>query len=440
MRKTGFIAVAILVLCTGFAVAGGTHEAQGTASSSKPVQITFLNSKGEITAQLQTLFQNFTKDNPSITVNLTAAGAGVNPFQQLMTMYASGNAPAVAMVDASDLPKLAPKFLDLSGQKWVSDAVPGSLALGTINGTLVGFPFTIEGYGLIYNKAVLDKAYGGSFDPSSIRTINDLKTAFEKVQAIGVAPVVITPLNWSLGSHYLGIAAGDQSSDPAKVAQFIADLKAGKVNLANNQVYNGLMESLQLMAKYNLGKADPMAVTYAQGPEYLAKGQAGFWFMGTWAWPQIAEFNTSKASYGFVPVPISNNPSDYGNTQIPAGPTKYLGLDKTQNSPAQQAAAEKLLNWMVYNPTAQKELIDSAGIVMAFKNVTLPSPNDLNRSMQAYITAGKASEFAANLFPPDHWEVLGAPMQEFFVGKITKAQLFKTIEDYWIKVGQREKS
>lgn len=438
MRKTIFVAAALLVACAGLAVAGGSRETQGTAP--KAVQITFLNSKGEITAQLQTLFQNFTKDNPSITVNLTAAAVGVNPFQKLMTMYASGNAPAIAMVDASDLPKLAPKFLDLSGQKWVSDAVAGSLALGTIDGTLVGFPFTIEGYGLIYNKAVLDKAYGGSFDPSSIRTINDLQTAFEKVQAIGVAPVVVTPVNWSLGSHYLGIAAADQSSDPAKVAQFIADLKAGKVNLAQNKAYNGIMDTLQLLAKYNLGKADPMAVTYDKGPEYIGKGQAGFWFMGTWAWPQISQFNSSNASYGFVPVPISNNPSDYGNTEIPAGPTKYLGLDKTQNSAAQQVAAEKLLDWMVYNPTAQKELIDSAGIVMAFKNVTLPSPNELNKSMQSYITAGKASEFAANLFPPDHWGVLGAPMQEFFVGKITKAQLFKTIEDYWIKAGQREKS
>ena len=32
----------------------------------------------------------------------------------------------------------------------------------------VGIPFAVEGYGLIYNKQVLDKATNGNFDPSSI--------------------------------------------------------------------------------------------------------------------------------------------------------------------------------------------------------------------------------------------------------------------------------
>lgn len=437
MKKALLFALSFLLIGAAFAVASGSKESSGAASSSKSVSITFLNSKGEITAQLQTLLGEFSKQNPSITVNLTAAGSGVNPFQKLSTMYASGNAPAVAMLDPSDLPKLASKFLDLSGQKWVSDAVKGSLSLGRVNGKLVGFPFTIEGYGLIYNKKILDKAYGGSFNPASIRTINDLKTAFEKVKAIGVAPIIVTPMNWSLGNHYLGIASSDQSPDPAKIVQFINDMKAGKVNLSQNKVFNGVMDTLKLMAQYNLAKSDPMAVTYNQGPEYLGKGKAGFWFMGTWAWPQISKFNSSNSTYGFVPVPISNNPSAYGNSEIPAGPTKYLALDKTQNSKAQQAAAEKLLNWMVYNPTAQKELVDKAGVVMAFKNVTVPSPNELNKSMQSYIKAGKTSDFAANRFPPDHWGILGAPMQKFFVGKMSLAQLYTAIEDYWKKVGQQ---
>ncbi len=435
MKRFSLIALSFLLIGGALAMASGSKESSGTSSQPKAVTITFLNSKAEITAQLQDLLTMFHKDNSSITVNLTTAGSGVNPFQKLTTMYASGNGPAVAMLDPSDLPKLAPKLVDLSGQKWVSDAVPGSLALAKVNSKLVGFPFTIEGYGLIYNKSVLDKAYGGSFDPSSIRTINDLQKAFEKVKASGVAPIIVTPMNWSLGNHYLGIASSDQSSNPAQIAAFIKKLEAGNVNLSQNKVFNGLMDTLQLMAKYNKAKADPMAVTYNQGPEILGKGQAGFWFMGTWAWPQISKFNTDNSKFGFIPVPISNNASDYGNSQIPAGPTKFLTVDKTQNSAAQQAAAEKLLNWMVYNSGAQKELVDKAGVVMAFKNVKLTSPNELNNSMESYIKAGKTSDFAANRFPPDHWGVLGAPMQKYFAGKMTRAQLYQAIESYWKKVG-----
>jgi raffinose/stachyose/melibiose transport system substrate-binding protein len=433
MKRVTSIALSFLLICAGLAFANGSKESSSSTqstSSNKPVQITILNTKGEIAAQLKTLSAAFSKENPGITLSVDSVPTGTSPFQALTTRYASGNAPTLDMLDPSDLPKFADKFLDLSGQEWVAQAASGTLSLGTINGKLVGFPFTVEGYGLIYNKAVLDKAYGGSFDPSSIKTRDDLKAAFEKVKASGVAPIIVTPMDWSLGNHFLGIGYGDQSSDPAKVVQFLSDLKAGKVDLSKNAVMNGLLDTLDLMGQYNKGKDDPMAVTYDDGPKILGSGQAGFWFMGTWAMPQIAGFDKT-GTYGFIPVPISNNASDYGNAQIPAGPTKFIGLDKSQSTPEQQAAAEKFLNWVVNSSTAQKILIDQAKIVMAFKNVKLKPTDPLGKSMVAYMSAGKTSDFAANRVPADHWKILGADMQKYFVGKMSRADLFKAIKSYW---------
>lgn len=120
------------------------------------------------------------KENPNITVEVIPATAGQSPFEKVTSMYASGNAPTMAMLDPGDIAKFKDKFLDLSSEKWVSDAIDGALNAATVDGKVIAFPFAVEGYGLIYNKAVLDKAYGGNFDPSSIKTRDALEEAFKK--------------------------------------------------------------------------------------------------------------------------------------------------------------------------------------------------------------------------------------------------------------------
>ena len=423
----------VLSLISGCGTSNSSNQGSSSTTADKTVKITFLNSKGEIEAQLEDAAKEFTKENPNIKVEVIPASAGQSPFEKVTAMYASGNAPTMAMLDPGDISKFKDKFLDLSNEKWVKDAVPGALNAATIDGKVIAFPFAIEGYGLIYNKAVLDKAYGGNFDPNLIDTRNALEEAFKKIEASGVKAIEISPMDWSLAAHFLPIAYADQSKDPAKVAEFLSDLKAGKVNLMDNKVFNGLFDTFDLMKKYNIDKNDPMAPTYDRGPELIGKSEVGFWFMGNWAWPQIQTFDTANEKYGFVPIPISNDPSEYGNKGIPVGVTKFIGIDKTQNDTQQQDAAKKFLDWLVYNPTGQEMLVTKAQVIPAFKNITLEPQDPLAKSILSYIKSGNTLEFMTTL-PPDHWSKLGAPMQKYLAGKIDRQQLFNDIENYWKNV------
>ncbi|MEW8997477.1 MAG: ABC transporter substrate-binding protein [Thermoanaerobacter sp.] len=410
-------------------------ESNSTATATKTVKITLLNSKGEIQAQLEDAAKAFTKENPNITVEVIPAAAGQSPFEKVTAMYASGNAPTMAMLDPGDIAKFKDKFLDLSGEKWVEDAIDWTLSVARVDGKVIAFPFAVEGYGLIYNKAVLDKAYGGNFDPSSIRTRDALEEAFKKVEATGVKALEISPMDWSLGAHFLTIAYAAQSKDPAQVAQFLSDLKAGKVDLANNKVFNGLMDTFDMMKKYNIDKDDPLSPTYDRGPELIGKGEVGFWFMGNWAWPQIKEFDTANEQYGFIPVPISNNPGDYGNSQIAVGPSKFIGIDKTQNNAVQQDAAKKFLNWLVYSQTGQDALVNKANVIPAFKNITLEPQDPLAKSIGQYMKESNTLKLEFNtILPPDHWSKLGASMQKYLAGKIDRKGLIDEIENYWKNV------
>ena len=52
---------------------------------------------------------------------------------------------------------------------------------------IYGIPYSTAGIGLVYNKTVLDKAVGGDFDPSTIKTRSDLAELFDQIEATGAA-------------------------------------------------------------------------------------------------------------------------------------------------------------------------------------------------------------------------------------------------------------
>jgi raffinose/stachyose/melibiose transport system substrate-binding protein len=423
MKKVKWLLVVVSLLTT-VSLFGGTGMA------AKKVKIELFNSKGEIQSQLEDMAKLFSKENRGLSMEIIPCPAGQSPFERVSVLYSSGMAPTLLMLDGGDLPKLKNKFVNLSKEKWVKDAADNTLDDGKIDGKVIAFPFAVEGYGFIYNKAVLTKCFGDKFDPASIKTIKDLGNTFKKVAAAGMAPLIVSPMDWSLAAHFLAIAYREQSKNPAVVNKFLQNLQKGKADLNNNKVFNGLLDTFDLMKKYNQAKADPLAVTYEKGPEVLGKGQVAFWFMGNWAWPQIKSFDTTNGAYGFIPVPTSNDPNDYANSQIIASPTKMVAIDASQNSKKQQAAAKKFLKWLVYSKSGQNALVNKCNIIPAFKNITMTPADPLAKSIKQFLVNKKTMP-AMNVMPPDHWAHCGALMQKYLAGKSDRAALLKGITDYW---------
>jgi len=433
MKKIKLISLVLSALLATSVLAGCSSKNNESAGNSqagvaKDVKITFLNSKGEIQAQMEEAAKAFTKDNPNIQVEVIAAPAGGSPFEKVTSMYASGNAPSLSMLDPGDILKFSDKFLDLTNEKWVADAADKSLdVVKTNDGKVMAFPVTVEGAGIIYNKNVLDKA---GVDPKSIKTTKDLEDAFSKVKAQGIAPAAVAPMDWSLAGHLLPVAYATQSKDSKEISKFLDDLKAGKVDLTQNKQFNGVLDTLDVLKKNNIDSKDPLAGTYENDQQYIGSGKVGFWFMGNWAWPQIKDFAGDNSNFGFIPVPVSNNSGDYGNAGIPVGVTKFIGVDKVNNNADQQAAAKKFLEWLVYNKTGQDILVNKANVIPAFKNITLEPNDPLGKSIKSYMSSGNTIQFMT-ILPPDHWKQVGASMQKYLAGKIDRAGLAKEIQDYW---------
>jgi raffinose/stachyose/melibiose transport system substrate-binding protein len=75
-------------------------------------------------------------------------------------------------------------------------------------------------------------------------------------------------------------------------------------------------------------------------------------------------------------------------------------------------------------------MVNKAGGVPAYQNVTLAPNNPLGRSVAADLEGG--STYAPMLgLPADHWNVLGDQMIKYVAGKLDRAGLAKAITDYW---------
>jgi len=369
--------------------------------------------------------KKFSKMYPNISINVLSTDK--SPVEKASTLYASGTPATLTMLDSGDISRFSDKALDLSSEKWVSDLAQKT----TVDGKVIGFPFSVEGYGFIYNQEVLDNAVGGTFDPSSINSRDALVDLFEQIKASGVEPFVLGSMDWSLGNHFLAISYATQSGQD--VNGILDELKAGSADYANNEAFNGLLDTFDVLKEYNMAKNDPLACGYEESLGAVARGEAGITFNGNWAILELRKSNPDGV-FGFIPVPTSNDTTLASNSAISIGATKQIFIDKEMSTPEQQDAAKKFLEWIVYEDAGQDFMVNEANIVMGFTNVKKSPDSPLAKALITYNNAGKTIEFAGNYVPADHWSVLGASMQKYLVDVISREELAGEIEDYWKNV------
>ena len=420
------------------AVAEGTKESVASAEGASETteksdlagtKITFLNSKGEIQAAMEEVAGVF-EEETGIEVEILACGTGESPYTKVTTAYNAGTAPTMAMLDPTDVIALSEEYaLDLSGEKWIAECED---QVTKTNGKVYGFPFCIEGRGLIYNKTVIEDTLGREFDPQAVNSYDALKALLEELKAAGMEkPVVISKEDWSLGNHQLGFIYDVYDGTTPGSAELIGQLKNGSIKTADYERFGQFMDTFDLLMEYNINGADPLGALYDQDPIFLVDGDAAFWANGCWAWPNLEEAGASKEDeYGFISMVFGNDSADFANTKIQSAPTKLVMIDAVQADEQQIAAAKEFLNWLVYSETGQKMLVETIAVIPACSNNANVPLDPLGKDIQMRMKEGRvyASGFVA---PSDHWSELGVSMQKYLAGESTREQLAEEVDAYW---------
>ncbi|MCD7820298.1 MAG: ABC transporter substrate-binding protein [Lachnospiraceae bacterium] len=383
------------------------------------VSITIFNSKSEIQSQLEEKAAEYSEETG---VEIEVYYSSDTVAAHLATKYASGDPYTISMVDAKDVYSLAEEYaIDLCDEDWVEDT-EYEIA---IDGVVYGFPVCIEARGVIYNADAIEAITGETFDPSQYTTLDAFTELLETLAAGGMeTPVGIMKEDWSLGAHFLA-EVYEQQEDPEA---FIASLQEGTADLINNEKFNSLMDTFDVLMQYNYSASSAIAAEREVTEMYLAEGDIAFMFGGNWDWSVLNAYDYTE-NMGIMPVP--QNTDDGTNEQLVGGGSKYFFIDSSENTSEEQVqAAKDFLNWLVYDEDGQSFLVDDCALVPAYSNITLDVADPLGQSVKEYADAGLLID-NYNYLPDDHYSILGASFQKYLAGQIDREGFAAEIESYW---------
>ena len=132
---------------------GKTENDTNKSDGNKVVKVFQL--KVEINDALQQLAKKY-EEETGVKVEVTSVGGGADYGAALKAEFQKGTEPDIFMIQgAGDLEVWSHKVDDLSSEKWISNAVKGTLDTVTKEGKIYGMPVATEGYGLIYNLSLI---------------------------------------------------------------------------------------------------------------------------------------------------------------------------------------------------------------------------------------------------------------------------------------------
>ncbi|MDO4284820.1 MAG: ABC transporter substrate-binding protein [Eubacteriales bacterium] len=383
-------------------------------------------------AEFEELVNDFMAANPDVKVNYIAYDSSEK--QKWMTLYAGGQAPTVSIMDAIDI--LENQESMVAFDPATEESLQGIDSMYTDvfkgdDGQIYGVPDTVTAMGIIYNKTTIENATGEEFDPSTIKSLSDLRALCEKIQAGGVAPLMLTGVDWSLGSHYLSQVFTGIRGDAQAQSDFINEIKAGNVDLKTDSAWNSVMDTFDLFAEYNYNAKDPLVGNTDIDGQAIANGEVAMYFMGDWGWDYIKDLAKEGDEYGLMPVPLTDNADDAINSQIGAFPAKGFCVDKSQNNEAQQEAGKRLITFILKGES--QKFADLVGTALPFEASDVTYSNPLAESVKQYIADGNTySTYAFSaLLPSDFWSENGATMQQYLAGQIDRDGAADAIQAYW---------
>ena len=408
-----------LVLTMVFALAACGSQSSAGSKNDGAVSITIFNSKMEIQSQMEQMAEKYSEEKG---VNVEVYYSNDTVAAHLSTRYASNDPYTLSMVDAKDIYSLAAEHaVDLSDQNWVNDTTQEI----SVDGKVYGFPVCVEARGIIYNADAIERVTGKAFDPSSIKTTDDLQNLVDELIAGGMeTPTGVMKEDWSLGAHFLS-EVYEQHDDPDA---FIAGIKDGSLTFLGDAKFNELMDTFDVLMNNNYAKGSAISAEREVTEQKLAEGEIALMYGGNWDWSVINAYEYSE-NMGMMPVP--NNSGDGSNEKLVGGGSKYFFIDSSDNtSDEQRQAAKDFLNWLVYDEEGQSFVVNDCALVPAYSNITLPVVDPLGASVKKYSDAG-AMIGNYNYLPDDHYSICGAAFQKYLAGQTDRAGFADELTAYW---------
>jgi raffinose/stachyose/melibiose transport system substrate-binding protein len=374
-------------------------------------KIIVFQSKVEITDQLEACAEAYTAET-GVEVEVWGT-TGDDYLQQLKIKLGNNQGPTVfSLAPGSESEELKAYLADLSDLTFVGD-IAANMA-NEIDGKVVGIPYTMEGFGLVYNKSLIDASKVTNYD-TFVQMLKDQKAA-------GVNGFSLSQESYFLIGHILNTPFALQA-DPQN---FINKLVAGEVTMQDTPEF---VEFGKFMEAIRENTNNPLEVNYDTQTGDFATGKNASIHQGNWSYGMFTDYDVTF-EMGMMPLPIM------GNDKIAASvPTCWFV--NSQAAADEIQAGKDFLNWLYTSETGKKYLMEEFGFIPVLSSMTSPKLDPLSQSVSEYAAAGKTISWPMSKWPAGIVDVYLVPIaQEFFTTDMTGTDFLTKLSDAFVQAGK----
>lgn len=400
MKKTAIV-VLIMLLSVSLFAQGSKEQAPEKG------KVVIFQSKVEITDALADAAEDFTAET-GIEVEIWET-TGDDYRAQLALKLDGDEVPTIFSVAAGSEAEMFASYIAPIEGSAVAEFIAPSLAL-MVDGKSSGVPYSVEGYGLVINKAMVSDA--------DLVSDEAFLAALDRLASEGVNPFGLSQESYFLIGHLLN-APFAIMDDPEG---FIADFEAGNVHLADQkefQAFAVLMDKIKAVAE------NPLEINYDRSCGDFATGKTAMIHQGNWCYSMFSSYDTD-VDMGLVGVPL------LGNSKLSVS-VPYYWVVNSQVSEADREASIEFLDWLHTSETGMSYIVDKFLFVPAVSNIATDSLDPLSADVAKAAGSGETLIWATNLWPMNIVDTDFAPLaQEFFTTDMTGIEFVEKIEDAYL--------
>ena len=352
------VAGSVLTGCGASSASAGGGEAAGNGagkSANAGGKFTIFQSKTEIMDQLNQLAKDY-QEETGVEIEVWET-SGDNYYKDLKTGISTESGPVLfSLAPGSESVEMADYLEDLSGLSFMSK-ISDNLK-DSVNGKVVGVPYTIEGFGLVYDSNLVDTSKLTSTDA----LIDYLKEAKGK----GINGLGLSQEDYFLIAHILNTPFAVQDDPDAYLQQVLS----GEVKMKDNDAFK---EFAKLMEAIRENCTNPVDVTYDNNCGDFATGKAAMIHQGNWAYGMFKDYDVDF-DMGIAPVPIKGNKKVA--VSVPAA--WYINVDASDE---EKTMAKEFLEWLYTSDKGTDYLMNQFGFVPVVDGMTSDKLDPLSKSI-----------------------------------------------------------
>lgn len=416
--------VSCLSGCGGQAAASNdknvaTEEADTNEASSESVEevsegeygkLVIFQSKTEIMDKLNQCAEDFTEET-GIEVEVWET-SGDNYFTDLKTDLSTEAGPTLfSLAPGSESVEMADYLEDVSDLSFIDKVSAGMV--DEVNGKKVGIPYTLEGFGLVYNSSLIDA--------TSLNSTDALISYLEKAKADGINGLGFSQEDYFLIMHVLNTPFAIQA-DPA---DYLAKVLAGEERMYDNDAFK---EFASFMEAVRANCTNPADITYDNNCGDFATGKTAMIHQGNWCYSMFADYDVNF-DMGIAALPLLGN--NKVAVSVPAA--WYVNVDASNE---EKAAAKKFLEWLYTSETGKNYLMAEFGFVPVVEGMTSDTLDPISNAVAEVAAKGDTIPWSMANWPAGISSSLAPIVMQFYVSDMTGEDLVNQLNDAFVEAAK----